>query len=82
MAWIGAVRAGCDPVALLSRARIILSDRVGRFYPNFYPTTGGGGIEQAGVTLAVRRRDREMRGKERGQADRPAETLRADREIK
>ena len=52
MAWIGAVRAGCNGTDLLNRARKILSNRT-IFYPNFYPLTGGGGLEQAGVTLAI-----------------------------
>ena len=52
MAWIGAVRAGCNGTDLLNRARTILSNQT-IFYPNFYPLTGGGGLEQAGVTLAI-----------------------------
>jgi hypothetical protein len=52
MAWIGAIRAGVDPVAFLTRANGILANPE-VYYPNFYPLTGGGGIEQAGVTLAV-----------------------------
>jgi len=52
MAWIGAVRVGYNGTDLLLKAKQILSDP-NVFYPNFYPITGGGGLEQAGVTLAI-----------------------------